>query len=280
MALDVEFIGRRSRLPVIDAIHGSADEAIAAIMSGGQVGVSENLARIRGFRVGDELPIVTPTGEWRPKIAMRVNDFTSEHGTVFVNRSEYVKLWGDDRANAFDLFLKPGADSHATTERLRAEFGPRYDLFITENAAFRQKVLSVVESVFTVTYAMEIVAIGVALLGVVTTLFAAILERTRELGVLRALGASRGHLRLAVMTEAFLIGAVASGFACTTGAVLGLVLVKKVIAGTYGYELDFVVPISSAVFGIVVATGLATIAGALPAARAAQIRIVEALAYQ
>ncbi|HZU99862.1 MAG TPA: ABC transporter permease, partial [Planctomycetota bacterium] len=165
------------------------------------------------------------------------------------------------------------------TEDLRARFGAKYDLFFTENAGFKRRVLSVVDSAFTVTYAMQIVAIGVALLGVVTTLYAAILERTREIGVLRAVGASRGHVRRAIVTEAFLLGAIASGFAVTTGAVLGYALVVRMITGAYGWDLDYAFPARSAVFGVVAATLLASFAGALPAARAAKIKIVEALAY-
>jgi putative ABC transport system permease protein len=282
--LDIGFLGNRANVPVKSAVPGGLQAAIAAIAKdpGDNVAVSANLAHKRGFSVGDRITVNTPAGPWSPRILLAAEDYTSEHGCIYVDRNEYWRRWNDTRANAFDLFLAKGAspaDVKRVTEDLRARFGARYDLFFTENAAFRQRVLSVVESAFSVTYAMQIIAIGVALLGVVTTLFAAILERTREIGVLRAVGATRGHIRRAIVTEAFLLGAIASGFACTTGAAIGYALVTRVIAGAYGWELSYSFPWGSALFGVIAATLLAAFSGALPAARAGRIRIVEALAY-
>ncbi|MBI3723034.1 ABC transporter permease [bacterium] len=282
VAVDVDFLGRRAHMPISDCLPEGPEAALGEVVKGDAVAVSTNLARHRGFSAGERISIRTPQGEWRPRVAICVSDFSSEHGCIFVDLPEYARRWSDTNVNAFDLFCKKGAtdpEMKKTVERLRSRFGPRYDLFFTQSSAFRLRILSVVESAFAVTYSMQIVAIGVALLGVVTTMFAAILERTRDIGVLRAVGASRGHIRRAVVTEAFLLGAVASGFAVTTGGAIGITLVTRVISGEYGWELEYVFPWKQAIFGACSATVLATIAGALPAARAARVKIVEALAY-
>ena len=280
LGVDVAFLGDHAHVPVVAQLTPTLKEATTIMeQSHDAIAVSSSLLKKRGLAIGDRLTIRTPHGPWSPRIVLALRDYTSEHGTVYIDRAEFWRRWDDERANGYDIFLKPGSDVPRTVESLRARFGARYDLFFTENAGFKKRILTVVEGAFSITYAMQIVAIGVALLGVVTTLYAAILERTREVGVLRAVGASKGHIRRAVITEAFLLGAIASGFAVTTGAALGCALVTRMFFGAYGWDLEYHFPLGPAVFGVLAATVLASVAGALPAARAARISIVEALAY-
>ncbi len=281
IAVDLEFLGEHAHVPVISMIPSGLKAAVDVMTAGGDaVAVSQNFAKKRSVKVGDTFPIRTPEGTWNPKVLVILQDYTSEHGVIYIDRNTYWKRWNDTRANAYDIFVKKGGPTISeATEQLRGRYGAKYDLFFTESTEFKRRVLAVVDSAFTVTYAMQIIAIGVALLGVVTTMYAAILERTREVGVLRAVGASRGQIGRAIITEAFLLGAIASGFAVTTGALLGWALVGRMIAGAYGWELAYSFPAGPAIFGVVAATLLAAFAGALPAARAAKISIVEALAY-
>jgi putative ABC transport system permease protein len=280
LGVDVAFLGDHAHVPVVAQLTPTLKEATTIMeKSHDAIAVSSSLLKKRGLAIGDRLTIRTPQGPWSPRVVLALRDYTSEHGTIYIDRAEFWRRWGDERANGYDIFLKPGSDVPRVTESLRARFGARYDLFFTENAGFKKRILAVVEGAFSITYAMQIVAIGVALLGVVTTLYAAILERTREVGVLRAVGASRGHIRRAVITEAFLLGAIASGFAVTTGSALGCALVERMFFGAYGWDLEYHFPLGPAVFGVIAATLLAAVAGALPAARAARITIVEALAY-
>jgi putative ABC transport system permease protein len=287
IGVDLDFLGEHAHVPVVAVgptggpgtprdLKVAVDEMIA---SGDAVACSANFVRRRNLALGDRVEIHTPSGPWRPRILAVLRDYTSEHGTIYIDRAQYWKRWDDRRANAYDLFLEPGTDVAAFTDHLRERYGAKYDLFFTENQGFKKRVLSVVDSAFTVTYAMQVIAIGVALLGVVTTLYAAILERTREVGVLRAVGATRGHIGRAVITEAFLLGAIASGFALAVGGLLGYALVARLVAGAYGWDLAYSFPLGPAIFGVCAASFLAATAGALPAARAARISIVEALAY-
>lgn len=282
LAFDLGFLGAHSHIPATDAIEGGYEAAVKAILErpDDRIAVSSNFARARGIGVGDRVTLRTRAGPWSPQVVLCVVDYTSEHGCLYLHGPQFRERWADDRANAFDLFVRPGADPAAVAERIRSKIAPRYDLFVTENAAFRRKVLVVVEGAFTVTYAMQLIAIGVALLGVVTTLFATALERTRELGVLRAVGATRGHVRRAVVTEAAILGALAGLFAMPLGAGLGLGIVSRIISGTYGWELELVYPWGQALWGAGAATLLAALAGAVPAERAARIEVVRALVHE
>lgn len=281
LAFDLAFLGEKAEIPMTASLEGSLEATIDGIIAQphDRVAISSNLARARGIGVGDRITLRTPHGAWSPQVVLCVVDYTSEHGCVYVHGPEFRARWEDGRANAFDLFVTPGADQAAVAQTVREELGGRYDLFVTVNAAFRAKVLSVVESAFTVTFAMQVIAIGVALLGVVTTLLATALERTREMGVLRAVGATRGHLRRTVIIEAALLGALAAVFGALLGGALGVSLVGRIIAGQYGWDLQYVYPWDQALWGCAAATVLAAAAGALPAERAARIEVVKALGY-
>lgn len=279
-SVDLGFLGNATRLPVVE---GSADAVVEIARDpADRVAIASNLAKQRGYRVGDRITLRTPSGPWSPTVAVVILDYTSDHGCIFVHRPEFIRRWGDDRANAFDLFCAPGstpAQITAVAGELRRRFGPRYDLFVTENQAFRKRIMGVVEATFTVTFAMQVVAIGVALLGVVTTLFASTLERTREIGVLRAVGATRGQIARAVVTEAVLLGVVSALLGAALGGLLGVAIVTRIVGGTFGWDLVYVYPWKDALAGGALATALAALAGVLPALRASRVEIVYALSY-
>lgn len=282
MAFDLQFLAERSRIPVSDALEGSLQGAARVMVAAPDewVGVSTNLARLRHLRVGDRVTLLTPSGPWSPRVGLLALDYSSEHGTVFVHRPEFCRRWGDDHVNAFDMFVRPGADPAAVAEELRRRFGARYDLYVHESAPFRARVLEVVDQAFLVTHAMQAVAVGVALLGVIATLLATVLERTREIGVLRAIGATRGQVARAVITEAVLLGGLAAALAGLLGGALGLGLVTRVLAGTFGWELGYVYPLRDALLALVLVPALSGAAGLLPGLRAARIVIVRALAWE
>lgn len=282
MAFDLGFLGKRSSIPISATLDGGLEATLQRIHDhpAEWVGISTNLARIRGVGVGDRISLETPAGTWTPRVALLAVDYSSEHGNVFMELPEFQRRWKDPRVNAFDLFVKPGQDPGAIAGELRRRFGPRYDLFVSETGPFRAKVMQVVEQAFVVTHAMQAVAVGVALLGVIATLLATVLERTREIGVLRAIGATRGQVVRAVVTEAVLLGALAACLAAVLGGGLGATLVTRVISGVFGWELGYVYPLREAAVALLVVPALAGAAGLLPGLRAAAIVIVRALAWE
>lgn len=272
--------GRRAKVPIVA---GNLDQARKTLISGESVVVSQNFARIRQKKLGDPISVSTANGSREFTISLICVDYSSEHGTLFFDRSVYDQEFKDTRVNTFNVFLKKATSAQrrkAIAEELRSEFGAKYDLFVLENSAFRGSILKTVEDSFMVTYAMELVAICIALLGIVNTLFAAVLERTREIGVLRALGANRRHIRLAVVSEAFLIGALAGGFGVVAGYVLGYVMVTTITSGAFGWLLPFHWPWTASLLCALGAAFLSGISGLIPAERAATVDIVEALSYE
>ena len=86
--------------------------------------------------------------------------------------------------------------------RIKEDYGEKYQLFVSTHGELRDAVVNIMEQSFVVNYAVEIVAVIVAIFSVINTLLASVLDRTREIGVLRAIGATQGQLRKMVMAEA------------------------------------------------------------------------------
>lgn len=280
LAIEEKNFGRRSQLPITAGEEARGRELMR---SGKGIVASANYLLVRGKSLGDTIKLRTPTGVHELEIGLVVVDYTSEHGTLFIDRHVFDRFYEDTRVNTYNLWFEEGLDPGArdrVAERIRATVGARFDLYVLSADSFRDSILKTVEDSFKVTLAMQLVAISIALLGVINTLFAAVLERTREIGVLRAIGASRGHIRRAVAGEAVLLGALSGGFGITCGLTLGYVLVVNVTTGAFGWQVPWEMPIAEALAGAVVAAVLSGVAGLVPAERAARVQIVDALIYE
>ena len=91
------------------------------------------------------------------------------------------------------MFVTPGVDLDQVAQRIQQHFHGRYPLYVLTRSKFRERVMELVEQPFAVTYALEVIAIVVALLGVTNALYASILERTRERAAACAVGQPSGR---------------------------------------------------------------------------------------
>jgi len=107
----------------------------------------------------------------------------------------------------------------------------------TPNQELRARVLEVFDQTFQVTYALQSIAILVAVLGVAGTLTALILQRGREIAVLRAIGASRGQVRSIVLVESGLIGLIGAVLGCGCGLALAMILIHVINREYFGWTI-------------------------------------------
>jgi putative ABC transport system permease protein len=115
---------------------------------------------------------------------------------------------------------------------------------------------------------------------VVNTLLAAVLDRTREIGLLRAVGAARGHVLRLFVGEAAFIGLSGGLIGVLAGTVMGLIVTLTVGEQSTGWSFAYVFPTGVALQMSAAATVCAAVAGVYPARRAASLDVVEALAYE
>jgi len=233
--------------------------------------VSEPFANRYGARDGDVIDIPTPKGVRPFRIAAVYYDYASDRGVVVMDRNTFTKYFGELAPSGVAAYLTPGADP----ERVRSEMLDMLDeghrAFIYSNRTLRNEILVVFDSTFAITYALELIAIVVAMLGVAGTLLTLVLERRRDLSLLRLTGADRRQVRRMVIIEAALIGAVSQGIGLAVGFGLSLVLIYVINVQSFGWTIQFHLPLAflvQASIAVVIAT---SIAGIYPARRAAQL---------
>ena len=211
--------------------------------------VSESFAIKYGVAVADRIALDTPQGARLFEVAAVYYDYSSDRGIVVMDRTTFARHYGAQRPTGLTVYLEPDADPEAVREELLAAVGPDHRLFIRTNAALRAEVLRIFDATFAITYALEAIAIFVAIMGVATTLLTLVLERRRELTMLRLAGASRGQIRRMVVIEAAMLGILSQGVGLAFGVVLSLILIYVINVQSFG--LDDPVPPAARVPGAV-----------------------------
>jgi len=250
---------------------GNAREEMRRAIGQDAVIVSEPFAMRYHKQAGEMIDIPTPQGVHQFRIAAIYYDYASDRGVVILDRGTFRKYFGDLPPTGVAAYLKPGADP----EKVRAEMLDMIDeghrAFIFSNRTLREEILVVFDSTFAITYALEVIAIVVAMLGVAGTLLTLVLERRRELSLLRLTGADRRQVRRMVIIEAALIGAVSQGIGLAVGLGLSMVLIYVINVQSFGWTIQFHLPLAfllQATIAVVIAT---SVAGIYPARRAAQL---------
>jgi putative ABC transport system permease protein len=191
-----------------------------------------------------------------------------------------VAQFQDSQVDVFEAYLSDPGKLEEVRRAITEAHGRQYNLFVLSNSELRREVMSLVDDAFKVTYAMEAVAVLLALLGVINTLLAAVLDRTREIGLLRAVGAARAHVLRLFVGEAAFIGLSGGLIGILSGTVLGLIITQMVSEQSLGWSFPYVFPGGVALQMSLTATLCAAVAGLYPARRAAALDVVEALAYE
>jgi putative ABC transport system permease protein len=264
-------------LPMIGA---DGARTLRALGAGAGVVVSESFQSKFGKGAGDSVELATATGARTFPILGVYIDYSSDVGSVLVDRALYKKYWGDDLVDAFDLWLDPGADEQVVIERIKSAYAERYDLFVSTHRELRDAVVNIMEQSFVVNYAVEIVAVVVAIFSVINTLLASVLDRTREIGVLRAIGATRAQIRRMVLLEAAWMGVIGGALGLLAGTIMAyhhVVYNTKVLTG---WTFQFYYPYGVALGSMIAAVLLCLAAGYGPARRAASTPIVSAIGYE
>jgi putative ABC transport system permease protein len=246
--------------------------AVAAVLDAardrGSVAVSEPFATRYGKTAGDRLTLQTPAGPTAFEIAAVYFDYSSDRGVVLMDNGTLARHFGDQRPTGLTVYLKDGTQAAAVRADLLRRLDGAAGVFIFTNRSLRQEVLNIFDSTFAVTYALQAIAILVALLGIVGTLMTLVIERRRELSVLRALGAGRGQVRAMVVAEAAMLGTVSQIAGLAIGLLLALILVYVVNVQSFGWTIHLTIPWTSLAQMSALVVVTTVLAGLYPAHRA------------
>lgn len=255
----------------------SRPDALEVVARGEAVIVSENFVHNLGLGPGDTLTLPTPSGAVRLPIAGVVVDFLSPRGTVNLSRELYARLWRDDRIVRALVIVGAGTDASEVGRRITASLGPRRRLRVLTIPALMAWFAEQVGRAFAALYALAGLVLVIVVAGVGDALAAGVVERTRELGTARALGASRVTLTRLVLTEALLVASVGLALAWSVGLALGALWVSSVFPALVGWTLRLDVPLAALLAIGAGALATCALAAWTPARSAARIEPARAL---
>jgi putative ABC transport system permease protein len=199
--------------------------------------VSEGTRDLYGFTIGETIRLPLEGREVAFTVRGVYRDYARQHGSILIDRGDYVALTGDRRVNDAAIWLAPGATRAAAMAAVRALPGGAA-LEMSDPGEIRAVSLRIFDRSFAVTYAMEAVAVLVGLFGLSSSLGAMVLARRREFGMLRHLGLTRRQIAGMLAAEGGLLAVIgaAAGLAC--GAAISLVLVYVVNRQSFNWSID------------------------------------------
>lgn len=273
--VDMESVRRQDRLSYLDRGSTRSHPADPLIAGENQVFISEPLAFRSGLGVGDTLAIPTPEGTEHARIRAVYYDYSSDAGMVLVHRPWFETRWGDDRLESIAVYLPEGMSLAEGREHVNAALGEGVELSVFSNRDLRDSVLEVFDNTFAITYALRLVAILVSLLAVGGGMAALVVERRRELAILRAVGGSRRQLMGRIYAESAMIGGIGWAIGSVLGVLLSLVLTFVVNKYSFGWTLALKLPWGQIALSGVLMVSAALAAGTLPARDAADTPVAK-----
>jgi putative ABC transport system permease protein len=181
-----------------------------------------------------------------------------------------------DNVQYFIVTIKQGYDMNAIADAIRTAY-PDADIMTSEEVqAMSDQILNIM---FAVLLAIGSISLLVGALMITNTTMMSVLERTREIGIVKSIGGKRSHVLTIFMTESVLIASIGGIIGCILSiiAVMGL---TGIVKSTYGFPLAYSFEAWIFMVGIGLAAGIGALAGAFPSWRAASVKPVEALRYE
>ncbi len=242
-AIDAGVARRRSDWSLLS---GGSPAAFFDALQRGEAGVSEALHRKTGVEPGERIAVSLGAAVESLTVAGVYRDYSTESGIVLVDRSALARRGVDlGPPRSVALYLRPGADAAAMVSAVRSAAGADLGLLLRTNGELRSRALAVFERTFAITRVLQLVGLAVAAIGILGALLAMLLERTRELATLRALGLTRAQLARLFLGESTLLAAFAWMFALVTGGLLAWILLSVINVRSFGWALEYRVPWST-----------------------------------
>lgn len=252
---------------------------VRELAEGDALFISTTLADRYGLKRGDSVVLETRRGRHAFRVAAVIVDFTAQGNTVTLSRRDLYRYFGERRVSTFTVDVDPNADPEAVRQAIEDRFGRRENITVESNSEFRARVTDLMNQSFALLNALVAIAVLVSSFGIINTLLMNVFERTREIGMLRSLGATRRQITGMVLAESATMGLAGGVFGLLLGLLLAGFMVKGLnLAGGYRLVYRFTpVPVGT---GLLIALLISQVAAVYPARRAARTNIVEAIKHE
>jgi putative ABC transport system permease protein len=242
-----------------------------------QVFVFDDVMQDHAWQVGDTVPAAFSSSGSNPLTIVGTYAENGLVGDYLVSLGTFEKYFPEQLDTFVMVKVTDGADTGAVQQDIEAATDAFGNIEIQDQAAFREKQAGLVNQLLGLVTALLAMAIVIALFGIVNTLGLSIFERTRELGLLRAVGMSRKQVKRMIRWESVIIAILGAVLGLAIGVFFGWAL-QQALAGEGITELR--IPVPTLVVYLVLA-GLAGVLAAIwPARRAAKLNVLEAISYE
>lgn len=259
-------------------LESSMAEAWEELLAGEGIFITEPLYQKENLSLPPPpITLATPSGEITLPVLAVTYDYTTDQGRVYMGQTLYRALWQDEAISTMGLFVEPNVEIDAVVAELQAIFNGRADVTVQSNKSVRDGALVIFDRTFAITAALQLLAIVVAFIGVLSALMSLQLERMRELGVLRATGMTVRQLWGLTLLETGLMGSLAGLLALPTGYVLAWILIYVINVRSFGWTLQMALDPAYFAQAFAIALVAALLAGIYPAYKLGQTVIATAV---
>jgi putative ABC transport system permease protein len=252
----------------------SASDVYDDLQNHDAVVISEPFANKHHLRRGDSITL--PMGDTR--VQFHIVDvsfyYASEAGYVVMDRATLLRYLPDPDPSNIAIYVAAGSDVETVrTEAQKAIAG--HDILIFSNRTLRTEAIRIFDRTFVITYALEAISIVVAVMGIAGALLALVVDRRREFGLLRFLGAATSQIRKLILIEAGLIGLLANLVGFFLGLALSFILIYVINKQSFGWTIQFHWPTTVLICSLIGVFLSTILAGLYPARIAVRLNPIE-----
>ena len=260
-----------------DSLYSDA-ASYESLNDGRNMFVNGALLTALGKQVGDTIKITTPDGTLEYRIvAMATDMLNTKIVTGYISQANMQADFGTIDDVFIQLNLTKNADHAAADKTIRA-LAENYPTFrVISGTEYYQSLRSQMDTAFSALYILFLLLAVPSLIAMLNTLTISVIERTREIGMIRAAGGTRKQIRTMILTEALLLAAIGTALGILGGLYLGYVIVVA-MAGIF--PLGYVFPASGILTAIAIGLLFGAFAAVIPARQASRMNVVEALRYE
>jgi len=258
---------------------GDEQKAYAALADGRAVIVNGIFAAQNQVKVGDHLTLSTVNGNQSYQVVGVALDYLNvKLATAYISQTNLAQDFNATSDMLFLVDLKANADQRTAYQALQ-DITKNYSSFtLTDSQSFKRSQAKALNEAMTVLYILEFALILPALVAMINTLAINVMERTREFGMLRAVGSTRKQVGRMVLAESLLLALLGTSL----GILVGIVMGYWIVAGmnTSGFVMPYYFPAEGIFITLAMGVLFGILAANIPAQRASRMEIVSALRYE
>ena len=250
------------------------EQVLAELRDSNTVIVSEPFTYKHHLKAGDSLTLSLGQTRASFRIADVYYDYASERGSILMDRKTMLRYLPDPAPSNLAIYVSSDAQMGVVRAEIEKAVAGHCVLMFS-NRDLRAEAIRIFDRTFAITYALEAVAVIVAVMGIAGALLALVIDRRRELGLLQFLGAATGQVRKLILVEAGLLGILANLAGLALGFALSLILIYVINKQSFGWTIRFHWPVVVLLGALTVVYAATVLAGLYPAEVAVRLNPVE-----